>query len=420
VLLDALADPTWTAMRAAMAYTKVNGVRHLSESLQVFIGRGGDCKMVMGIHPQGSSLEAIEELFLILEDGGGEIYGLRNPVGSPAPSFHPKVWYFASAAPTRALLIVTSGNLTEGGIYANYEVGTASYLDARRDEDGAVMADVETMFADWCDPSQPHVVRLDVETMQRLHDSGELPTEDAIRRGGRLARSSMARVSAVKSVALFSGLFGGSPTAPPPAVPDPPPTLGTRPVKRVVSVTARAEPSAGGKAGAADQDTIGSPTFVPIHRVLRIRVHPDGNSELVLPKDVFDSDPAFFGAPFAGITDLGPGTEHGQPQASPFPLVAVTVFSATGEVRAALDPHKLKMWTYSVGPAADDDLRLTLPAELFRHVQRGSVLVMEHDPDVPDLDYTLDLYPPGHPDHDGLLALCSEAAPDAVSRYGWE
>src|SRR5579871_4470790 len=166
VLLEALADPAWTTVRAAMAYTKLNGVRHLSASLKDFVERGGDCKMVMGIHPQGSSLEAIEELYLILDGAGGELFGLRNPAGSPAPSFHPKVWWFATARDTRALLIVTSGNLTEGGIYANYEVGTASYLDARLAADAATISDVNAMFADWCDPSRPHVLRLDVATLQ--------------------------------------------------------------------------------------------------------------------------------------------------------------------------------------------------------------------------------------------------------------
>lgn len=156
VLLAAFADTAWTTIWASVAYVKVSGVKHISGSLQNFGARAtGDSKLVVGIDQQGSSLEAIEALYLILDGWGGELFILRNPSGNPSPTFHPKLWYFTDAARSRALLLAGSGNLTEGGLYTNYEVGSATVLDSSDVSDAAVMAEVQTMFDSWTNSHQP-------------------------------------------------------------------------------------------------------------------------------------------------------------------------------------------------------------------------------------------------------------------------
>jgi hypothetical protein len=417
VLLMAFADTTWTTVWASVAYVRTSGVKHVSGSLQNFGLRAiGDSKLVVGIDQQGSSLEALEELYLILAGWGGELFILRNPSGSPSPTFHPKLWYFTNGGRSRALLIAGSGNLTEGGLYTNYEVGSATVLDSSAVTDAALMTEVQTMFNAWTNPHEPHVLRVDVHVLQTLHNSGELPGEDTIRRATKLARTATARMAGSRGSTNLSGLFSGSPVPSAPA-PGNQATLPARPVLRKpltsASVPARSMPAP------STSPTIAAPSFVPSHRTLRMTVRPRQKTELYLTKGVLNEDPAFFGAPFTGLTTPKIATNPAQPQPDPLPIVSLTVHASSGSVVASVPVHALKMWTYSNGPSANDDFRLTLPAQMLQQVPDDTILVMERDPNTTGLDYALSFYPPGHPSYASLLALCTQSIPNSQRRYGW-
>ena len=149
-------------------------------------------------------------------------------------------------------------------------------------------------------------------------------------------------------------------------------------------------------------------------------MRPRQKTELYLTKGVLKQDPAFFGAPFAGLTTPKIADNPPQPQPDPLPTVSLTVYSPEGGVVASEPVHALKMWTYSNGPSANDDFRLTLPAQMLQHIPDDTILAMECDPNVAGLDYALAFYPPGHPDYADLLALCTEPIPNSPRRYGWE
>lgn len=419
VVLAALADPTWVSLRAAIAYVKVSGVQHLSGPLQAFVTRApGDCKLVVGVDQQGSSIEAVEELFLILDAAGGELWILRNPAGSPSPTFHPKLWYFTDPARSQALVVAGSGNLTEGGLFGNYEATTVAKVDPADAGDAQAMADIDAMFADWTDPTKPHLVRADVASLQSLHDSGELPSEDTIRRATRIARSASARLAAGATKKATSGLFKGSPVKKAPA-PAKRAVLPARPVKRKAPLVAAAPPPVA-PVPAPGPTAVGAPVFVPIHRVLRMTVRPQQKTEIYLTKGVLDQDPAFFGAPFTGLTTPKVAANSPQPQPDPLPTVSLTVYGPGGAVVATEPVHALKMWTYTNGPSANDDFRITLPSQMLQHVPNDTILVMERDPATPGLDYALSFFPPGHPDYAAHLARCTEAIRNSPRRYGWE
>ena len=148
-------------------------------------------------------------------------------------------------------------------------------------------------------------------------------------------------------------------------------------------------------------------------------MRPRKKTELYLTKGVLKQDPAFFGAPFTGLTTPKIATNSPQPQPDPLPTVSLTVYSSAGGPVASEPAHPLKMWTYSIGRSANDDFRLTLPARMLQHVPDDTLLVMERDPNVAGIDYTLSFYPPGHPDYTNLLALCTESIPNSPRRYGW-
>ena len=423
VLLTALSDTKWTTVRGSVAFAKASGVKHLSGPLMDFGNRAvGDSQLVLGIDQQGSSLEAIEDLFLILNSWGGEVFILRNPSGNPSPTFHPKLWFFTNRARTDALLITGSGNLTEGGLYTNYEVGIVTKLEVANDGDSKLISDVDALFADWTDSSQPHVLKVDLPTLQNLHDSGELPSEHAIRQARQIARNSSAQLSANDSNEQTDQLFSGTSIEAAP-IPGPPADLQDLPrVARNASGMSSHEPPTTPipPKHTTATPTVTQPSSVPQHNVLFITLRPQQKTELYLTKGALEDNPHFFGMPFTGLTTPKKASSYPQPQPDPLPTVSLTVYSTTGVVLESESVHKLKMWIYSNGPSANDDFRLTIPVHMKNKVPNDTILRMERDPNIPELDYKLEFYPPGHPSYSDLLALCTEKVPNSSRRYGWQ
>ena len=97
-LLTHLADPHWTAFRAAIAFVKRSGTQFIREPLRNFSARAR-VKISVGIDFYGTSREGLMDL---LEGApGGEIFIYRN---NGPYTFHPKVYLFKSA--TRADVLV--------------------------------------------------------------------------------------------------------------------------------------------------------------------------------------------------------------------------------------------------------------------------------------------------------------------------
>ena len=113
-LSDNLQNTSWTTFRAAIAFVKGSGVQHIQNLLADF-SRRATVKISIGIDQNGSSLEGIRGL-LDAVSGHGEIYIFHNENQS---TFHPKVYVFKND--TDAYVLIGSGNLTQGGLYTNYE-----------------------------------------------------------------------------------------------------------------------------------------------------------------------------------------------------------------------------------------------------------------------------------------------------------
>lgn len=71
-----------------------------------------------------------------------------STIGLPH-TFHPKIFSFAS--PERAELVVGSGNLTQGGLYTNYEAGVRVSLDLSDETQRGVFDDIEGVLDVWAD-----------------------------------------------------------------------------------------------------------------------------------------------------------------------------------------------------------------------------------------------------------------------------
>jgi hypothetical protein len=139
LLQGELSDPRWTTVRAAVAFVKYSGVRHLVAALAAAADRGS-IQLAVGIDHQGSSVEGLTALMKALPAGSVLVTHNRNR----RATFHPKLWLFHGGDVAR--VIVGSGNLTGGGLFTNYEAGWV--VDLRLDvaAEQAVYDDVVAML----------------------------------------------------------------------------------------------------------------------------------------------------------------------------------------------------------------------------------------------------------------------------------
>ena len=122
----------WTHFRAAVAFVKRSGVRHVAPGLAAF-ARTGHVEIIAGIDHQGTSFEGLKDLLDAVSPGGRIIiFHNRLPF-----TFHPKVYLFKS--PAAADVMIGSGNLTEGGLFTNYEAGLRFSLDRSDSRQAALL-----------------------------------------------------------------------------------------------------------------------------------------------------------------------------------------------------------------------------------------------------------------------------------------
>jgi HKD family nuclease len=168
----------FSSFQAAVAFVKRSGVQHIQDELQAFIEQGGCVRMALGVDYQGTSLEGLSDL-LTTVGNDGDIF-INHDEGWYV-SFHPKLYLFEGE--NSALLIVGSGNLTEGGLYTNDEASLACVLDLNDVDDQAVLREVKAVLNTWCNEELETVSRLDRSLLQSLLDGGYIKPEAKVREG---------------------------------------------------------------------------------------------------------------------------------------------------------------------------------------------------------------------------------------------
>ena len=134
-LKDNLAGP-WTRFRAAIAFVKRSGTRHVAPALAAF-ARTRDVEIIVGIDHGGSSAEGLRDLLdAVAPTGRVIVFHNRLPF-----TFHPKIYLFQSAV--AAELTIGSGNLTEGGLFTNYEAALHVSLGLDDPRDAAILRSIE-------------------------------------------------------------------------------------------------------------------------------------------------------------------------------------------------------------------------------------------------------------------------------------
>ena len=161
---------SWTHFRAAVAFVKRSGTRHIETALAAF-SRIGHIEIIVGIDHRGTSSEGLQDLLdAVSPRGRVSVFHNRLPF-----TFHPKVYLFKS--PTDADVIIGSGNLTEGGLFTNYEAAIRLCLDLAEPDQAAFLLSIEQVLDTWSDPAAGTSLVLDDLLLARLTAMGHTPSE---------------------------------------------------------------------------------------------------------------------------------------------------------------------------------------------------------------------------------------------------
>ncbi|MBN2317197.1 MAG: phospholipase D family protein [Sedimentisphaerales bacterium] len=170
------ASDKWTRFRGAIAFVKRSGIRHLATAISEFCLRA-EVKIIVGIDCRGTSVEGLSDLMDCIQDNG-EIYVFHNENMS---TFHPKVYLFSSN--TMASVAVGSGNITEGGLFTNYETALAISLDLTDQGSAAFFEMLESVLDEWANVNSGTCKRLNSTVLGDLQDAGYIVTEALTRVG---------------------------------------------------------------------------------------------------------------------------------------------------------------------------------------------------------------------------------------------
>jgi HKD family nuclease len=151
------------SFQAAVAFAKLSGVQILEEPLRRFSQNGGYVRIAIGIDQFGTSSEALAKLFDSV-GSSGQIW--INHDSRPYITFHPKIYLFEGM--DTALVIIGSGNLTQGGLQTNDEASSINILDLSNSDDQSILNEVKLALDGWCNSTEQNVKRLSTDLLEAL------------------------------------------------------------------------------------------------------------------------------------------------------------------------------------------------------------------------------------------------------------
>lgn len=386
VVTELLTDPNHagSSLSAAVAFAKASGVRHLVEPLRQFLANGGTVRLAVGVDHRGTSAEGLR-LLLDVVGAAGDIWIVHNE--HPYVTFHPKLYLLEGE--TEATLILGSGNISEGGLFTNYEAAVIVGLDLRHEDDLKLARDARSLILSWMDEQTGFVRRLDLEFLQDLERLGYAVSEqEAV--DDEEVRGAGWRVARDASEAERQDLFGRSPVRAPPRVPR---SVGE--LERALSeeqvLTEPEEVGISGFVMTLHQTDVGTGQITPG----AARRSP----EIFIPLGARNAHPEFWGWP--GLFDEDPARPG--------------KFDRTG-VRMRVGPVdvEVNMMTWPV----KHDFRLR--SEALRSAGSiGDVLRIEKADGSRGFDYYVEVVPMGTREHPRYANLCTNRAPNSEKRWGY-
>lgn len=199
--LASAASPTRVVLVSAFASRQA--VLRLKRRLHELHAGGTAVRVVVGVDMGGTSKEVLQEL----SSWPFEVFVFKNR--KSGVTFHPKLYLVE--APTGGEIFLGSNNLTEGGLYRNYE--GAVQVSYNLPDDAAEFAAAKNQLSKFIEPAAPIGRILDEGYLQWLVARNDIPSEVEVRQLRKLAREGGdAQNGGADS-------YGFEPTAGPPQLP---------------------------------------------------------------------------------------------------------------------------------------------------------------------------------------------------------
>lgn len=394
-LIQGLQDQEWQFFHVAAAFVKRSGTKHIREQLKAFIERGGQAFLTAGIDSGGTSAEGLSDLISAV-GAQGRVYAFNNANSS---TFHPKVFMFSNE--TAADLVVGSGNLTEGGLFTNYEAGLRVRLDRSNEGHEALYREVRAALEVWSTPVDLLCYDLDTALLERLVADGLVPNEAAAWKEGDGGNGNNKPLDE-------EALFARHPVQPAPKVTAAPNLNGIDSEEDegdsdlIIETPAPVPPQSG-------QNTV---FLMTLQRTdVGVGQTTAGTSrrspEIFIPLAARDADPDFWGWPNEFVPDAnwsGPIDNEGRGKMDRAGVM-VRLGGATFPVHFWYNPDKrdLRMRSESMRSAGSID----------------DILYVERSNGAGGFSYYVDVVPQGSPKHTSYLARCTVQVRNSKKKFGY-
>ncbi len=166
-------NPVYDKVWLVSAFANAQAIQRIAPNILEAKARGASINIVVGFDVQSTSAEALKRINSI----GVNSILVHNARGGH--TFHPKIYLF-EATGKRAEVFVGSNNLTDGGLYTNYEASTRTVFEFPSDDEE--YAQFFGSLDVYLNPADSTSKPLTNELLELLIKRGDVPTEKEIRK----------------------------------------------------------------------------------------------------------------------------------------------------------------------------------------------------------------------------------------------
>ncbi len=216
--------------RIAVAWARRAGVQPILDAMWQFRDNGGRIEAVVGIDLKGTSIQGLQ----LLQQVAHTVTIFQNANRRLRPTYHPKLFVFSGRKV--ANVILGSSNLTQGGLFVNYEQNLLLKLELQNADDKGVLNSIVAGYDASAKAPNGLAQVLTEEFLKKLIEHDLLVDEDSA--AAQRGRTGDQDSDETKDV--LAPLFGTMEIAPPPAYarrPSTPATSKPAPTKPTVAGT---------------------------------------------------------------------------------------------------------------------------------------------------------------------------------------
>ena len=151
------------------SFAKVSGISKLKSSIKKAIANGVEINFVLGMSNKLTTEEALREIL----DLGCKVKIFRNNIGIGIGA---KMYIFEAEGEV-AEVFISSGNITEGGLYRNHEMIVHCNYDLENSDDVAKYNDFKISVSNILEPKEELINELSYELIGILVDNEEISSE---------------------------------------------------------------------------------------------------------------------------------------------------------------------------------------------------------------------------------------------------